>query len=457
MKYPFRFLSLALLLFIQLFSTTLSAQQTEHGDVYRYGRKIVDTLASPSMYGRGYVYDGDKIAAKYLENEFRSFGLKSFSPNYRQEFHLSVNTFPPLDYAIALTFIAPKGQKWPEEGQEILVHGDSPASAGKARIIWFDKKTLSSDRNLKKFYASNWADKALLIDDYGITDKEQLKQIETMKNNPVHARVVLVFNSKRLMWEVSQTLSAFPSFEMLVKDSLHETIRKQFRKAGAVVFHVDSKFVPDYQTQNLIGYIPGTVYPDSFIVFSAHYDHLGMLGPHTYFPGANDNASGCAMLLNMARYYAMPENKPKCSIAFMLFGAEEAGLVGSHYYTEHPLFPLKQIKFLINLDIMGTGDEGITVVNSTAYPEEFKMLQSINDKGHFLPEVKLRGQTHNSDHYFFSEHGVKAFFIYTRGGIKAYHDIYDKAGTLPLSRFEDVFHLLTGFEEWLDTSNRSGH
>lgn len=453
MRFSLSYLTLLYLsLLFQIQSISSFAQQKEHGEVYRYGRKIVDTLASPSMHGRGYVNDGDKIAAKYLENELRSFGLKNFNNTYRQEFHLSVNTFPPLDYAIAVTMIAPKGQKWLGEGQEILVHGSSPPSSGTAGIIWFDKKTLGSDRNLKKFYAANFSEKALLIDDYGITDKEQLKQVEALKNNPVHAKVVLIFNRKRLMWEVSQTVSTFPSFEILVKDSLHKAVRRQFRKAGKIVFHVDSKFIPDYQTQNLIGYIPGTEHPDSFIVFSAHYDHLGQLGPDIYFPGANDNASGCAMLLNMAKYYSMPEHKPKCSIAFMLFGAEEAGLVGSHYYTEHPLFPLKQIKFLINLDIMGTGDEGITVVNGTTYPDQFKMMQTLNEKGHFLPEVKIRGQTHNSDHYFFSEHGVKAFFIYTRGGIQAYHDIYDKAETLPLSKFEDVFHLLTGFEGWLENS-----
>jgi aminopeptidase YwaD len=457
MNYPFRsFTFFVPLLYFQLFSCFLSAQQKEHGDVYRYGRQIVDTLASPSMHGRGYVNDGDKIAARYLEKELRGFGLKYFNTTYRQEFHLSVNTFPDKG-----TTIYDRGEEFVQEfpeGVKALVNCDSPPRQENEKrgfqMVWLDSSTLSSAKQLKKFQKTKFQNKALVIDPFGISDKTQLALIEAMKQNPVHAEVLIVFNNKRLMWEVAQHTADFASFELLVKDSLHKKTHNDLKKAGKIHYAVHSKFISDYQTQNLIGYIPGTVYPDSFIVFSAHYDHLGQLGPDTYFPGANDNASGCAMLLNMVNYYSMPEHKPKCSIAFMLFGAEEAGLVGSKYYTEHPLFPLKQIKFLINLDIMGTGDEGITVVNGTSFPDQFKMLQQINDKNHFLPEVKIRGQTHNSDHYFFSEHGVKAFFIYTRGGIKAYHDIYDKAETLPLSRFEDVFHLLTSFEEWLDNPTR---
>ncbi len=216
---------------------------------------------------------------------------------------------------------------------------------------------------------------------------------------------------------------------------------------------VDAKYHSDYQTQNILGYIKGTQHPDSFIVFSAHYDHLGMRGKDVYFPGANDNASGCAMLLTLAKYYAKQAlpleggggGGLKYSIAFMAFGGEEIGLLGSKYYVEHPIFPLKQIKFLINMDIMGTGDEGIKVVNATEHKKEFETLVKINEEKKLLPSVQPRGKAKNSDHYFFEEAGVKTFFIYTLGGIKAYHDIYDKPETLPLTKFEETFELLTEF------------
>ncbi|MFL5752563.1 MAG: M28 family metallopeptidase, partial [Bacteroidia bacterium] len=138
-------------------------------------------------------------------------------------------------------------------------------------------------------------------------------------------------------------------------------------------------------------------------------------------------------------------NKPKCSIAFICFSAEEAGLLGSEYYVNHPLFPLSKIKFLVNLDLLGTGDEGITVVNATEFKKQFEVLKQINEEKKYLPLVKPRGKAHNSDHYWFSEKGVPCFFIYTMGGIKAYHDVYDLPQTLPLTKFSEVFRLIVDF------------
>jgi hypothetical protein len=105
------------------------------------------------------------------------------------------------------------------------------------------------------------------------------------------------------------------------------------------------------------------------------------------------------------------------------------------------------------MDIMGTGEEGITVVNGSAFKKEFDELKRINEENKFISDVKIRGKSANSDHYFFSENNVKAFFIYTMGGIKAYHDIYDRPETLPLNEFEDLFNLIVKFSYRLQTSN----
>ena len=86
------------------------------------------------------------------------------------------------------------------------------------------------------------------------------------------------------------------------------------------------------------------------------------MGKKTYFPGGNDNASGTSMVLNLMEYYSNPINKPRYTIVFILFAGEEAGLLGSEYYTTHPTKDLNKIKFLLNLDLMGTGEEGMMVV-----------------------------------------------------------------------------------------------
>ncbi|MCY1522427.1 Peptidase family M28 [compost metagenome] len=193
--------------------------------------------------------------------------------------------------------------------------------------------------------------------------------------------------------------------------------------------------------------VRGTKHPDSIILITAHYDHLGGMGKSTYFPGANDNASGVSFLLSMARYYA--KNPQPYTIAFICFAAEEAGLIGSRYFTENPLLPLAHIRFLINLDLVGTGEQGATVVNATSFPAEFDRLTRINDKEKLLVKINQRGKAANSDHYFFSEKGVPAFFIYTQGGISAYHDVNDRAKTLPFTVYENLFKLLLFFNRSL--------
>jgi aminopeptidase YwaD len=111
----------------------------------------------------------------------------------------------------------------------------------------------------------------------------------------------------------------------------------------------------------------------------------------------------------------------------------------------NPLIPLEKIRFLINTDLAGTGEEGITVVNATEFPEEFEMMKSINAESQLLVKINARGKAANSDHYFFSEKGVPAFFFYTMGGTKAYHDVFDRAETLPLNEHEDLFKLVVRF------------
>jgi len=123
--------------------------------------------------------------------------------------------------------------------------------------------------------------------------------------------------------------------------------------------------------------------------------------------------------------------------------------LGSKYFTEHPLVPLKNIRFLVNLDLEGTGIDGITIVNGSIYSREFNILKQINNKGGLLPKIVSRGKAANSDHYFFSKNNVPAFYIYTLGGIKAYHDIYDVSSTLPMDKYSDIFTLMLNFNDVL--------
>jgi Zn-dependent M28 family amino/carboxypeptidase len=111
----------------------------------------------------------------------------------------------------------------------------------------------------------------------------------------------------------------------------------------------------------------------------------------------------------------------------------------------HPLVPLKNIKFLVNLDLLGTGEQGATVVNGRIFDAPYRRLVALNDAHHYLPQLAPRGRAANSDHFPFSEAGVPAFFIYTRGGSTAYHDVNDRPEALSLAGFTGAFGLVRGF------------
>ncbi len=398
-------------------------------------KSIIKELTASKMHGRGYVKKGDKIAAKYIKKQFEAIGLQRFEKSYYQKFSFPINTQPgALELRINNALLIP--------GVDYLIDPSSPSIKGTYNTtILTPKDLLNSELFFSKL--NNSAGKILLVNCYNMKhlSKQETTSIREiiryLKYSPEHpALATIVFNSEKLTWSGSTTQSQKASF----------TVSKQFdlEKIETISVRSKSDFEKKYTSQNCIGFIPG-ISNDSIVVVSAHYDHLGRMGSKTYFPGANDNASGIAMLLQTAKYFARPENKPKHMLVFMAFGAEEIGLLGSKYFTENPLFPLVKIKFLINLDLAGTGDKGIQVVNGSIFKPQFERLKEINKQHKLLPEVKTRGSACNSDHCYFYEKNIPCFFIYTLGGTRAYHDIYDQYKTLPLTEFTNYNKLIRLF------------
>jgi aminopeptidase YwaD len=428
-------ISASILCFL-LFSHILSAQDVD------YARRIIHDLASPGMYGRGYIKKGEYKAARYISREFKSIGLDNYTRKYLQPFYISVNTFPgKVQLFLNNQMMIP--------GVDYLVSPESPSVKGKFNSYHIKYSDLLYSKHWLRIIGES-SGKFVIIDktlpDVEILKKEDEARISEilmfMKMHPEYpAAGTLLITNEKLTWKGSTTEGSKP-FIILNTDVAPDDVK-------SVEISMSNVFYSSYLTHNLIGYLPGKVYPDSFIVFTAHYDHLGSMGKETCFPGANDNASGVAMLLNLAQYYSMEEHHPDYSMAFLAMGAEELGLLGAEYYTENPLFPLDQISFLINIDLAGNGEKGITVVNGSVYTVRFELLKRINEANQFLSQVKTRGAACNSDHCKFHEKSVPCFFIYTMGGSTAYHDIYDTADSLPLTMFENYFLLLKSFTDSL--------
>ena len=414
MKYTISFL---LIIFI---STNLFGQDSI------YTHKIIEALCSNKMSGRAYVKRGDQVAANYIAKEFNARGLNKFGKDYFQEFTFSVNTFPSqMEVKYNGRVLIP--------GIEYLVDPASPSIDFHGKVQYVGIKSLDSNTHY-----DHWGSKihSAVIDTF--TSKYYSDAAINLKQYTSDQRNLLLvkLSNEKLTWSCSQKQSKVPVITLKSEVfNRNETANFEIK--------IKNKFIPKYVSRNVIGFIEGTKFKDSFIYVTAHYDHLGMMGSNTMFPGANDNASGIAMMLNLAKYFKI--NKPKYSIVFIAFSGEEAGLIGSHHYVENPLTPLSDIKFLVNLDLMGNGAEGVMVVNGTINPSEFQLLKTINDKEKYLPEVKIRGKAANSDHYWFAQSGVPAFFFYLMGPYPFYHDVNDQATALPLTNFEQAFMLFQSF------------
>lgn len=395
-----------------------------------YARLVVDTLTSDNFAGRGYVNNGHNKAASFISKEFERFGLERFDNDFKQEYQINVNTFGGnADVLIddnSLTVAV-----------DFLVDASCPSIKGSYDLLWLDHKIVGNPKKMEEFISTDLSEVFLIIDPEKIENSAQSDFMKSMIHNPFKAKGIIIVQSKKLTWAISRKQKTHPIIYI-------NKTKIQF-KNKKITIDIQAKLKENLITQNVIGYVKGSLYPDSFLVLSAHYDHLGMLGPNAIFYGANDNASGTAMILNFAKHYSKPKNKPKYSIMFIAFGAEEIGLIGSKHYSNNPYFPLEKMKFLINVDIMGTGDDGITIVNGKSNPNEFNLFNKINEENNYLKKIKLRGKAANSDHHWFDQKGVKSIFIYTMGGSKAYHDIQDSGSNLTLFKYNECFKLLRDF------------
>jgi aminopeptidase YwaD len=439
-------LLLLLLLSSSLFFAPLA--QAQAPDLGR-ARRTIKALAAPEMYGRGYVKSGEQKAATYLRGRLRQLGLQPLAPDFTQPFTLDVNTFPGEMKVQLITqtsrslvpgtdFIAsPESGFWHSKGRDQAVPLDTLVFTDSTAWRQYLLPYIHPDGSRPKPGPEAVArlSQALVV---RARDEARLTQLPPAMQQYIAQRPRFTLVPKLTASLAGQQATA-PHLEILASSWPTNSSKELF------TLQVDAELKRDYQTQNLAAIIRGRTQPDSFLVLTAHYDHLGMMGKKAYFPGANDNASGVAMLLELAAHYARPENRPAYSVVFLLFGAEEAGLVGSRYFVAHPLLPLPRIKFLVNLDLLGTGEEGATIVNGKVHEAAYQRLTTLNDAHHYLPRLTARGRAANSDHFPFSEAGVPAFFLYTRGGSQAYHDVHDQPAALSLAGFAGAFGLIHDF------------
>ncbi|WP_269515516.1 M28 family metallopeptidase [Brevundimonas subvibrioides] len=194
-------------------------------------------------------------------------------------------------------------------------------------------------------------------------------------------------------------------------------------QGGAASFDPGATTVEDGVTTNAIGWLPGTEPDGPVLMVSAHLDHLGVRSDGVVMHGANDDASGTVAVIELAR--ALSGTGPhRMNVMFVAYGAEEAGLLGSRYFVNHPPVPLERLKANLEIEMIADQDPQL--------PAGVMMMTGF-ERSNFGPELKARGALigpdpypeqnffQRSDNYALAQRGIVAHTISGWATIPTYH------------------------------------
>ncbi len=401
-------------------------------------RQTIRKLTSPELYGRGYSYRGDSCAAEFLRGELRRLGVTPLGDDFYQHYSFPIFSMEgPVYLAI--------------DGKRLRPYKDyrmacwSAELKGQYNIIGMPAHYLLDDRKMRRFlrrHADELGRAMVYIDasQYEPANDGDKKSFDIAlhslrKQNP--------FGSLGIIVALNQMNTQ--SFSLANYEHNYTYVEVQAdlmpRTPRSADIEVHTQFHKQYRTQNVCGVVPGEV--DTMMVLVAHYDHLGTMGDEVVFYGAHDNASGVATVLDMARM-AM-QDKPHYTHVFCFFSGEEAGLYGSKYMSEHPLFNFDKVRLLVNIDMFCGGDEGIMIFNANANETMpfVERLETLNRVLEVAPELRRRNNSPNSDHYYFSKFMPAIYLLSMGQPYGGYHDPADSCDRCGLQHYLNYITLLS--------------
>lgn len=200
---------------------------------------------------------------------------------------------------------------------------------------------------------------------------------------------------------------------------------------------------------NVVGYIPGSdpLLSEEFIVIGAHYDHLGYTKDHdgkTIFPGADDNASGVAGIIEIARHFAANPDQLKRSLIVVAFDAEESGLLGAKHFVEHPPVELDRIRKMFSLDMIGMykANSGVNLKGIASLSSGEDIAETIASTNNFKIKQASAKIERRTDTAPFGDAGIPATHIFT-GTESPYHKPTDTYNLLDYEGMSLVVHFAT--------------
>lgn len=406
---------------------TVVAVQLNAQDMAHY-KKVVKELSSAKYQGRGYAEDGANKAGKYLAKEFARVGVNEV---ICQPFKLDINTFPgKMEVAVDGKKLIP--------GEDFTLREFAPGIKGDFKLYYID----TANYNPQKIFADLALPEnkgAFVVCDFMFTYKHSA-DFKRLQSKSECSNAGLIYT-----WEAP--LKFYKAYGEKVVEKPILWVKPDFpTDAKQIKLNIENEFLKDYECFNVIAKVEGKRH-DKCYVFTAHYDHLGKLGKKTFYAGAHDNASGTATIVTLAAHYA--KNQPEYDMYFIAFSGEDANLRGSEWYANNPIVPLDQIKYLVNLDMIGDNNPVQYCEVSDEGVEGFSLMEKINGEKGYFTKLNRAELADNSDHYPFAVRHVPCIFFMNEEGdaFKFYHTIYDTWQNVILDSYEPTFKLIVDFIE----------
>jgi len=331
-------------------------------------------LASDELMGRATARPEINIAARYISENFRTFGLKECigANDYFQ--NLAIKMITPATtgtlmindhaYSIGSDFIQINGSDTQVTAPVIFANFGSKEDLDKldikGKIIVTNMGTSDTSSFMQGYYMIK-RKQQLIAERGGIALIERFKQGDVS-----WSRLQQRYSNERAQPEDAASLPTF-----IINDSTASLLTSLKATSANATININNTTVKLIAAKNVMGWVEGTdpKLKDQFIVLSAHYDHLGV-AKHpkmeegkldSIYNGARDNAVGATAVVDAARYFA--QHPAKRSILFIAYTGEEIGELGSKYFAAHPVVPLKQIVYNLNIDNGGYNDtSAITLI-----------------------------------------------------------------------------------------------
>lgn len=434
----------------------------------------LQVIASDSFAGREAGHPGQKMAMEYLINNFKVMGIKPIGDTgYTQKFPLIEQKNSGITIRI--------------DGNELKQGEDFYIFNHYFRDTILNSTAFFADYGLEGSYnKTSLKNKvAIIFDAYPDNDSSKWdlgERVEYAKKNGASAIMVInnefqfdlakynhYLNRSRMWLNTDSLNSAFPVFYIsyqTAEDIFPSLSMEKFVEKGKTKKLYPQKISIRFQkpsknltSENVLAYIPGSDLKEELLVITAHYDHLGRQDSLIY-NGADDDGSGTVALLEIAEAFMLAKQAgdgPRRSVLIMPVSAEEKGLLGSEYYSNHPVFPLKNSVANLNVDMIGRIDEKhqgnpnyIYLIGSDRLSQDLHEI-SENIADSFFDDIEL-DYTFNapddpnrfyyrSDHYNFAKHNIPAIFYFS-GVHEDYHKPTDTVDKILFDKAEEISRLI---------------